>query len=75
MIVLRIVGSLRVIAELATSAKDAIARALKADIGEVRSVGRRFGRIMLDRAWSVRRVRSAESAFCASSSERRRLSR
>jgi hypothetical protein len=49
MIVLRILGSRLVMAELATSAKDAIARALKADIGEVSKVGSKFGRMTLDR--------------------------
>src|SRR5215469_10793512 len=75
MIALRIFGNLRVIDELATSARDAMALALKDDMGDVRRVGNKFGRMILDRVVSVSKVSSAERAFSASSSVRRRLSR
>jgi hypothetical protein len=71
----RMVGSLLVMAPPATSDSDARARALNGEIGGVSSVGRRLGRMILDLDVSVSRVRSAERACSASSSERNRLSK
>jgi hypothetical protein len=65
---LRIVGNLLVMADPATSANDARALALKAEIGEVSRVGMRLGRMMLARVCSVRRVNRADKACSASSS-------
>jgi hypothetical protein len=65
---LRMVGSLRVIAEPATVDKEASAFALNEDIGEVVRVGIRFGKIIFDRVVSVSNVRRADKALSASSS-------
>jgi len=59
----------------ATLDRDARALASNAEMGGVIRVGIRFGRIMFERVVSVRRVRRAERAFSASSSDRRRFSR
>jgi len=72
---LRILGSRRVIADPATVDKEAKALALNEEIGEVVSVGIRFGRIMLDRVVSVSNVRRADKALSASSSVRSKLKR
>ena len=75
MMVLRTLDNRLVMALPATSAKDAMARALKPDMGDLSNVGNRLGKIMFDRALSVSRVRRAESAFCASSSLRSKANR
>jgi hypothetical protein len=72
---LRIVGSRRVMAEPATVDNEAKALALNEEIGEVVSVGIRFGKIMLDLVVSVRSVRRADNAFSASSSVLSKLKR
>src|SRR5579859_2904433 len=71
----KIFGSRRVIADPATVDRDANALALNEEIGEVVSVGMRFGRMTFDLVVSVSRVNKAASALSASSSVRKRLNR
>jgi hypothetical protein len=71
----KILGSLLVMAEPATLEREASAFALNEDIGEVVSVGIRFGRMIFDRVVSVSKVKSADKALSASSCCRRRFKR
>ena len=59
-------GKRRVRAAPATDEREARAFALKTDIGEVVSVGIKFGRIIFDLVVSVSKVKRAASALSAS---------
>ena len=70
-----IAGNLRLIDALLIDARDDRALALKLVMGGERSVGMRFGKIMLARDVSVSRVNNADSAWSACAGSLRRLRR